>query len=140
MPAIQITNNATLDVGGTVRIDLNRLPPLSPQERAALADQFGVPAEVIGSVAERAASYQPQNAAQLAQDIRTTVIDYRFLQREWERYHPSAEGQKIKADALKALQAGNISTAWELYDGLRRPAAPGIAPPPPPTGLRVVTQ
>ena len=140
LPVIMVAGNTTLEVGGTVRTDLNRLAVLSLQEKEALAGQFGVPAAVIGKVAERAANHPPLNATQFAQDIRAAVIDYRFLQREWERYHPSAAGQKIKEEALAVLQAGDISKAWELYDGLQRPSAPKIARPPAPTGLRVVSQ
>jgi hypothetical protein len=135
MPAIMITNKTTLEVGGTVKADLNRLAQLSIQEKEALAGPFGVPAGVIGRVAERAANNPPPNAEQLAQDIRTAVVDYRFLQGEWKRYNPPPEGQKTKADALQALQTGDISRAWELYDGLQKPAAP-----PRPVTLRVVAQ
>ena len=140
MPVITVADKATLEVGGTVKTDLARLARLSIQEREALAGQFGVPGGVIGKVVERAANTPRPDAAQLAQDIRTAVIDYRFLRGEWERYHPPADGQKIRADALQALQTGDISKAWELYDGLQNPQAPGIAPPPPPTNLRVVSQ
>ena len=132
MPVITVADKATLEVGGTVKTDLNRLAQLSSQEKEALAGPFGVPAGVIGKVAERAANNPPPNAAQLARDIRTAVVDYRFLQREWERYNPPTEGQKIKADALQTLQGGDLSKAWELYDGLPRPAPPG--------NLRIVSQ
>jgi len=125
IPAITATNRATLEVAGTVKIDLNRLAQLSIQEKEALGGQFGVPAAVIGKVAERAVSKPLWDAAQLAQDIRTAVVDYRFLQGEWKRYNPPAEGQQVKADALQALQSGDISKAWKLYDGLQRPAPPG---------------
>ena len=132
IPAITVTNRTTLEVAGTVKIDLNRLAQLSIQEKKALAGQFGVPAAVIGKVAERAAVNPPPNAAQFARDIRTAVVDYRFLQGEWKRYNPPAESQQIKADALQILQGGDISKAWELYDGLQRPAPPG--------NLRVIAQ
>jgi hypothetical protein len=132
MPAITVTNTTVLDVGGVVKTDLNRLGQLSGSENAALARQFGVPVEVINKVIQRATNNASPGAAQLAQDIRTAVVDYRFLQGEWGRYHPPAESQKVKADALAALQAGDISKAWELYDRLQRPA--------PPANLRVVAQ
>ena len=132
MPSITVTNRTMLEVGGAVRTDLKRLGQLSGSEKAALADQFGVPAGVIGNVVERAAKNPSPGAAQIAQDIRTAVIDYRFLQGEWGRYHPPAEGQQLRAKALAALQAGDISKAWELYDGLQRPA--------PPANLRIVGQ
>ena len=132
MPVIAITDKTTLEVGGTLKADLNRLARLTVRDKEALAGQFGVPTGVIGKVAEHAASTPPGGAAQLAQDIRTAVIDYRFLQGEWERYNPPTEGQKVKADALEALQAGDISKAWALYDGLQKPAPPG--------NLRIVAQ
>jgi hypothetical protein len=132
MPAITVTNTTVLDVGGVVKTDLNRLGQLSVSENAALARQFGVPVEVINKVIQRATNNASPGAAQFAQDIRTAVIDYRFLQGEWGRYHPPAEGQQLKANALAALQTGDISKAWELYDGLQRPAPPG--------NLRVVAE
>ena len=132
MPVIAVTDKTTLEVGGTLKADLNRLARLSVRDKEALAGQFGVPAGVIGKVAEHAANTPPRGAAQLAQDIRTAVIDYRFLHGEWERYNPPTEGQKTKADALEALQAGDISKAWALYDGLQKPAPPG--------NLRIVAQ
>ena len=132
LPPITVTNNAVLQVGGVVNMDATRLAHLSPQERDALAGQFKVPVGVINRLAQQLSRSSPPSAEQLAQEIRTAVIDYRFLQIEWERYHPPAEGQKTKAVALEALQAGDISKAWELYDALGRP--------PPPANLRVVAQ
>ena len=125
MLAITFTNETTLEVGGRIKTDLTRLAQLSIPEREALAGQFRVPAGVIGKVAERSSKNSPPNTAQFIQDIRTAVVDYRFLQGEWQRYHPPAQGQKVQADALQALEVGDINKAWELYDGLRRPAPPG---------------
>ena len=139
LPPITVTNNAVIQVGGWVTTDATRLAHLSPQEKEALAGQFKVPVGVINGLAQRFARSSPPAAEQLAQEIRTAVIDYRFLQIEWERYHPPAEGQKTKAAALEALQAGDISKAWELYDALGRPQHPP-SPPRPPANLRVVAQ
>jgi hypothetical protein len=125
LPVITVTDKTTLEVGGALKTDLSRLARLSVQEKEALAGQFGVPAGVIGKVTERAVNHPPESAAQFAEDIRAAVIDYRFLRGEWQRYTPPTEGQKLKANALEALQAGDISKAWKLYDGLQRPAPPG---------------
>jgi hypothetical protein len=140
LPPITITNKTMLKVGGVVKGDAARLAQLSIREKEALAEQFGVPVGVINKVVQRGASSSPPGADEIAQELRTAVIDYRFLQREWDRYLPPAEGQKTKAAALEALQAGNISKAWEMYDGLRKPQAPGIVAPAPPANLRIVTQ
>jgi hypothetical protein len=128
-----------LEVGGVVKTDATRLAQLSVREKEALAGQFGVPVAVIDKLVQRVASSSPPAVDQFAQELRTTVVDYRFLQIEWKGYHPPTEGQKTKAAGLEALQAGDISKAWELYDGLRRPQAPAIAAPAPPANLRVVT-
>ena len=134
MPVITATDKTTIEIGGSVKTDIKRLVQLSSGDRrrspASLASRRG-----SWQLPERASNNSPPNAAQLAHDIRTAVIHYRFLQGEWGRYHPPAAKQKIKADALAALQTGDIGKAWELYDGLQKPAAP-----PPPTGLRIVAQ
>jgi hypothetical protein len=140
MPVIAATDKTTLEVGGTVKMDIKRLAQPSSKEQEALASQLGVPAGVIGKTLECASNNPAASTAQLAQDIRTAVIDYRFLQGEWGKYNPPPEGQKLKADALQALQAGDISKAWQLYDGLQKPQAPGIAPPQPPANLRIISQ
>jgi hypothetical protein len=132
IPTIAITNTVAIEVGGAVKTDLKRLGQLSDSEKAALAGQFGVPAEVVGNLMERAATNSAPDAEQVAQNVRTAVVDYKFLQREFEQYHPPTEGQKVKSDALAALQAGDVTKAWELYDGLQRPA--------PPSNLRIINQ
>src|ERR1035437_549267 len=124
LPAITTTNNTTLEVGGTVKTDLARLPQLSIHEKEALAGQFRIPTPVIDKIVERAANRSQPDAAQFVRDLRTAVVDYRFLQGEWQRYNPPAEGGMIKTNALQALQGGDLSKAWELYDGLPRPASP----------------
>ena len=139
LPLVTTTNNTLLEVGGMVKTDTTRLAQLSVGEKEALAGQFGVPVGVIDTLVQRVASSPPPAADQFAQVLRTAVVDYRFLQTEWKRYHPPAEGQKTKAAGLEALQAGDISKAWELYDGLRKPQAPAIAAPAPPVNLRIVT-
>ena len=140
LPSMTVTNHTVLKVGGAANMDTTRLAQLSTREKEALAGQFRVPIGVIDKLAQRPAHSSPPAADQLAQEVRTAVIDYRFLQIEWERYHPPAAGQKTKVAALEALQAGDISKAWELYDGLGRPQAPAIAAPAPPANLRVVGQ
>ena len=140
LPAITVTNKDRIEVGATFKTDLNRLARISSLDRDALAAQFGVPAGVIGKVAGLIATNEPSDAAQIARAIRTAVIDYRFLQGEWGRYHPPLEGQPVKADALQALQAGDINKAWQLYDALEKPQAPSLRLPPSPTELRIISR
>ena len=140
LPVITVTDKTSLQVGGNLKTDIKLLTQPTDPEKEALASQFGVPTGVIGKLLESAATNHPPNAAQFAQDMRTAVIDYRFLQGEWGRYNPPPEGKQVKADALVALQVGDISKAWQLYDGLRKPQPPGIASPAAPVNLRVVAK
>ena len=140
LPLITVTTNVLIEVGGVVKIDVARLAQLSTQEKEALTGQFSVPVGVIDKLVERVASNSPPAADQLAQELRTAVIDYKFLQIEWDRYHPPTEGQQTRSNALAALQAGDLANAWELYDGLARPGAPAITRPALPTNLRVVSE
>lgn len=139
LPLTIPTDKTTLEVGSRVKTDIRRLTQLSSQEKRALAEQFEVPVGVIEKLVQRVANVPHLEAADFAQELRTAAIDYRFLQGEWGRYHPPTEGQKVKAEALDALNAGEIGKAWELYDALGKPQAPAVAPPQPPANLRVVT-
>ena len=138
LPPITLSTNILIEVGGVVKMDVTRLGQISVQEKEALAGQFSVPVGVIDTVVQRVASNSPPAADQLVQELRTAVIDYRFLQIEWDRFHPPTEGQQTKSNALAALQAGDLARAWELYDGLARPGAPAISRPAPPINLRVL--
>lgn len=138
LPPITVTSATTLEIGSTVKTDIPRLAQLSAREKETLAGQFGVPTGVIARLAQRVSNAPPPPAAQFARELRTAVVDYRFLQGEWGRYHPPPEGQQTKAEALAALQAGEIAQAWTLYDALGKPQAPVAARPSPPTDLRIV--
>ena len=138
LPPITVTDNIMLEVGGMVKLDVTRLGRLASREQETLAEQFGVPVGVIEKLVRRVADGSPPAAGQVAEQFRQAVIDYRFLQIEWDRYHPPLGGQATRSEALAALQAGDITQAWRLYDRLRKPQAPAIGAPAPPANLRVV--
>ena len=138
LPAMR-TTDTLLEVGDAVKTDISRLAELSATDKQALARQFAVPVGVVDQLALHSGAASRAGADRFAQELRTAVIDYRFLRIEWDRYHPPAEGQQVKATALAALQSGELTKAWELYDGLRKPEPPAIAAPAPPANLRIVT-
>jgi hypothetical protein len=138
LPFMRVTNDVLIEVGGAVRLDATRLTQLSARDKEALAKLFSVPAGVVERVVQRAATNSLPSADHLVTELRTAVVDYRFLEGEWERFHPPAEGQQIRSNALSALQNGDIAKAWELYDGLSRPEPPVVAKPAPPTNLRAI--
>jgi hypothetical protein len=106
------------------KVDTSRLAEPAPQQKETLAGLLGVPAGVIAKVTQRVSQKPGSGAAEFARELRVAVVDYRFLQQEWGRYQPPAEGQQVKADAVAALEAGDLAQAWALYDGLSRPEAP----------------
>jgi len=144
---ISITNHSVLVVGGVMNMEAARLAhQLSRQEKEALAGQFRVPVAVIDQLVQRLSPGSPPAPEQFARDIRTAVIDYRFLRREWERYLPLAQDQKAEAKtaaktaALAALESGDIAKAWDLYDELKKPQPGSSAAPAPPANLRVIAK
>lgn len=132
LPAIVVVDENTLAFGEGVKVNMRSLGPMSIREKKALAGQFEVPVEVLDKALRRASTKTQSNAAQWAQELRTLVIDYKYLQDRWNRYRPPGGQEKLKANALEALQAGEIEKAWEMYDALPRPQPPG--------GLRVVNR
>ena len=132
LPSITVVDQATLDVGGKVKIDVSQSEQLSDQQKEALADRFEVPVGVVSKLLVRFSKQSPVDAAQVAQELRITVIDYKYLQERWRQYLPPIGKAEVKTNALQALQVGEIDKAWEMYVALPRPSAP--------TGLRIVSQ
>ena len=132
LPSITVVDQATLDVGGKVKIDVSQSEQLSDQQKEALADRFEVPIGVVSKLLVRFSKQSPVDAAQVAQELRITVIDYKYLQERWRQYLPPIGKAEVKTNALQALQVGEIDKAWEMYVALPRPSAP--------TGLRIVSQ
>jgi hypothetical protein len=132
LPAITVVDEATLDVDGKMKIDVSRLDQLTAQQKETLAGQFEVPVGVIDKLLGSVSNSVPADATQVAGKLRATIIDYKYLLERWIQYIPPTGKEKVKADALLALQAGDIDKAWGMYADLPRPK--------PPTGFGVVGQ
>ena len=130
LPSITVVEKGTLLVGEEVKVDISRWDQLPGHQKRTLADQFDVPVSVVDKFLERFANNAQPNMERLGQELRTQVIDYKYLQEKWARYIPPAGKEKSKADAFQALQDGDIDKAWETYLALPRPG--------PPDGLRIV--
>lgn len=128
-PSITVVNETTLEIGGKQKIDISRLDQLTTQEKETLAGKFDVPVGVIDNLLESYSKQTPADAAGLADKLRVTVIDYKYLLARWTQYHPPTGQEKVKTDALLALQGGEIDKAWKMYIDLPRPD--------PPTGFRI---
>ena len=125
LPAITSVDETTLEIGGKLKMDVRRLDQVTPQQKETLAGQFEVPVGVVDKLWTSFSNNVPSDAAQMAGKLRATVIDYKYLLERWSRYRPPTGKETIKADALLALQGGDLEKAWELYVALPRPKAPG---------------
>jgi len=132
LPPITVADRRTLDIGVKLKIDIGQRDQLTTEGREALAVQFGVPVGLVDRFLERLGHNAQWDAEQAAQELRTTVIDYKYLQDRWTHYRPLTENQELKTNALQVLQVGETVKAWEMYLALPRPK--------PPTGLRMVSQ
>jgi hypothetical protein len=120
-----ILGKQTMTIAGVVKIDATKPNELPVTDQQTLAHLFGVPPAVIRHALEGARRQPGGDAEQLAQRFCTAAIDYQYLQDRWAAYHPPVGKENPKSEALLALQAGNISRAWELYQALPRPQPPG---------------
>ena len=130
MPSITVVDQVTLEVGGRMKIDTSRLDQLSTSQKEALAGRYAVPAGVVDKFLERFAQEGSSDAPRVAAKFRITVIDYKYLLEFWTKYPSAAGNENIKADALQALQVGDLNKAWKMFLDLPRLGAPhwlGIA-------------
>ena len=129
LPSIIVVDQATLDVGVRMKIDVSRLDQLTAQQKEALADWYAVPAGVVDKFQENFAQEGSSDATRVAAKFRIMVIDYKYLLEFWTKYPLAAGNEKIKSDALQALRVGNLDKAWKMFLDLPRPE--------PPLGLRI---
>jgi hypothetical protein len=130
LPSIIVLDQATLEVGGRMKIDVSRLDQLTAQQKEALADWYAVPAGVVDRFQENFAHEGASDATRVATKFRIMVIDYKYLLDFWTKYLPAAGNEKIKSDALQALRVGDLDKAWKMFLDLPRLE--------PPLGLRIV--
>ena len=124
LPAISALDERTIVVSGKERSSFKLDEELRAKEMKAMAEQFRVPATVISAFLKGVGKREHIGAERVAQELRITVIDYRYLNEQWNRYHPPPAQESIKAAALHALEAGDIEKAWEMFVALPRPKAP----------------
>jgi len=129
LPSITLLDERTLDVAGEVRIEVRRPGRLTSRQKIALAALFGVPVAVSEKALHGLSSEAQVAPEQAAQQVRMTLIDYKYLRDAWTRYRPPAGKEQLKNTALQSLEAGEIDKAWEMYLALPKPQ--------PPQGVRV---
>lgn len=130
LPSIIGVENSKLRVGEKVEVDISRWDQLSEHQKQTLADQFEIPVGAVHKLLERFTNNALLNVEQAGQELRTNLIDYKYLQEKWAQYIPPTGEEKIKTDALQALRVGEIDKVWETYLALPRPQ--------PPAGLQIV--
>ena len=129
LPSIAVVDKTTLEIDGKVKIDVSRLDQLAQPQKESLGSQFDVPIGVVDKLLVSRTDQAPMDAAQVAAKLCETVMDYKYLLEKWTRYRPPNGKEKVKADALLALAAGQLDKAWTMFLELPRPQ--------PPTSVRV---
>ena len=124
LPAMEAAAKGTLKIGGRWTLELQRATELPAEQKQALAAQFEVPVAAFDKFLQRLASRQGLDAEQGAKELRTLIIDYRYLRDRWNQYRPPAGQQKLKTDALQSLDAGDLDKAWQMFVALSPPAPP----------------
>jgi hypothetical protein len=129
LPSTVVASNQVLIVGGHCGLDLACRNQTAPQLKI-VADQFGVPVPVLQRFLDHLKDTPQANAESAAQQLRASVVDYKYLLEKWNQYQPPAASAQLKTDALKLLATGDLEKTWALFNSLPRPA--------PPAGLRPV--
>ena len=125
LPTIEAASKGTLRIGDRLTLELARATELPNDDKKALAAQFELPAAALDKFLEDLAARPQVGAQQAAKDLRTSVLDYRYLRERWNQYRPPPGQEKTKTDALQSLEAGDLGKAWQMFVALSSPAPPG---------------
>jgi hypothetical protein len=121
LPTIAVLEQRVLRVdGGRLDFSATASPPVS----GGLAKRFGIPLNALKTVVHKLAADDALRGPQLAEALRTVVIDYKFLEAQWSRWHPAGPVLQIKKEGIDALTAGDLDRAWTLFESLPRPQPP----------------
>lgn len=123
IPPVRIsTQEQLVRIGQSATLPLQGLSTLSDVEAKGAAGELGVPTRLIVNTA-RAASQAQTSSPDFPRQLRSAVIDFRFLLAELTCYHPAGD-QSAKTNALLALLDGDLPKVWEFYRSLQWPATP----------------
>jgi hypothetical protein len=123
VPAIRVSEAAhVVRVGQSATLPLEGLASLSDVRAKAVAGELGVPTGLIVKTA-RAASQSQASPPDFARQLRSAVIDFRFLLAELTCYHPAGDAS-ARTNALLELLDGDLPEVWEFYRSLPWPRAP----------------
>jgi hypothetical protein len=124
LPSMKVAAKGTLEIGGQTKLELEGASQMPVDQKKALAAQFELPVAALDRFLQRLAAQQGMGAEQGARQLRTLVIDYRFLRDRWTQYRPPSGQEKTKTEALQCLEAGDLDKAWAMFIALPAPAAP----------------
>jgi hypothetical protein len=123
-------NDAIIHVGKSRTIKLKQLSAFSSSDAKAVAGELGVPVGLVNRVLRFCTEHPDAGAEEVAQQLRASVIDFRFLLAELSAYRPPALGEGAYQAALMDLLHGDVARVWSYYRELPWPQAP--------TSLRIV--
>jgi hypothetical protein len=129
LPAMTNSDSTTLDIGGKIRIDTTHLLQVTTDQKQKMADTVGVPQAVINKLWDRFTNQPQPGPQQLARQLQLSGAGYKTVLKKWDAYNPLDASAQDKSNALKALEAGDVDTAWALYSRRQqtlRPPALGV--------------
>jgi hypothetical protein len=125
LPTMEVMDKGTLKIGEHLTLELARAAAFPDEQKKALAAQFELPVAALDKFLHSLAAKPAIDAQQTAKDLRTLILDYRYLRQRWTQYRPPPGEEKIKTDAFQSLEAGDVDKAWQLFLALSPPAPPG---------------
>ena len=125
LPTIEVAAKGTLKLGDHLTLELARAAELPDEQKKALAAQFELPVAALDKFLQGLIAKPGLDTQQAAKELRTQIIDYRYLRERWNQYRPPPGQEKIKTDALQSLEAGDLDKAWQMFVALSPPAPPG---------------
>jgi hypothetical protein len=121
-PNIAAAGERVLQINGVARLDF--AAPNETQVTSPLAAQLRIPLAALTGLIRQLANETALTGPELAASFRTALVDYKFLEERWNKFHPAGTGLQVKQAALAALAAGDLERAWTLFEDLPKPRPP----------------
>jgi hypothetical protein len=126
LPKLELVTTNSISLRDQARIAFAYPEGLKPEDKKFLCMELKLPAPVLEQIHRTLSAERAVPEGHLLDEFKTAVIDYRYLESRWNMFTPiQSDQQQLKRRALEVLRAGGIRQAWQMYEALPRPRAPG---------------
>jgi hypothetical protein len=126
LPKLELVTTNSISLRNQARIAFAYPEGLKPEDKKLLSMELKLPASALEQIHRTLSAERALPEGRLLDEFKTAVIDYRYLESRWNMFTPiQLDQQQIKRHALDILRAGGIRQAWQMYEALPRPRAPG---------------